>query len=117
MASVNRSILIGNVGKKPELRQTHGGKPVCSFGIAINEKKGEPPMWVQIVTFDKTAEACAQYLDKGSSVFVDGRLSIRSYEKDGQKKQATEVIAHQVLFLDKASKQTAPQTTDDEDWA
>jgi single-strand DNA-binding protein len=104
MAAINRVILIGNLGKKPELKHTGSNKAVCSFSIAVNEKKDGPPLWVQIVTWEKTAEACARFLDKGSSIYVEGRLAMREHEKDGQKRQYWEVVAHQVQFLDGKDK-------------
>jgi single-strand DNA-binding protein len=100
MGAVNRVMMIGRLGRKPELKHTNQGTAVCSFSIAINQKKDEAPLWVNVVAWEKTAESVARYLDKGASVFVDGRLDCRKYEKDGVEKERWEVIAHQVVFLD-----------------
>lgn len=106
--SVNKVILIGNLGKKPELRYTPGGKAVAQFNIATNERRGgkdgqaaqEHTEWHRIVVWDRTAENCAQYLDKGRSVYVEGRLQTREWtDKEGQKRYTTEIVAYTVQFL------------------
>ncbi|MEO6461560.1 MAG: single-stranded DNA-binding protein [Candidatus Eisenbacteria bacterium] len=106
--SVNKVILIGNLGKKPELRYTPGGQAVANFNIATNErwggKDGQPAQerteWHRIVTFGRTAENCGQYLDKGRSVYVEGRLQTREWtDKEGQKRYTTEIVALTVQFL------------------
>ena len=107
MASVNKAILIGNLGRDPELRFTKDGRPVANFTLATNErwrdKEGnnqERTEWHRIVVWDKAAENCAQYLAKGRSCYVEGRLQTREWEdKDGNKRQTTEVVAQQVTFL------------------
>lgn len=107
MASVNKAILIGNLGRDPELRYTKDGRPVANFTLATNErwrdKEGntqERTEWHRIVVWDKQAENCAQYLQKGRSCYVEGRLQTRDWEdKDGNKRQTTEVVAQQVTFL------------------
>ena len=113
--SVNKVILIGNLGQNPELKYLPSGQPVCEFSIATtdvyNDKQGqrqEKTEWHRIKVWGKTAENCGQYLQKGRSVYVEGRLSTRSYDdKDGQKKYITEVVAMQVVFLGSAPG-TAP---------
>ena len=102
MASLNRVEIIGNVGKEAEMRFTPSGKPVTSFSVAVNSKYGENESteWFNIVTWNKLAETCNQYITKGQQVFVEGRLQTRSWEgQDGEKKYRTEVIANKVLFL------------------
>jgi len=102
MASLNRVEIIGNVGKEAEMRFTPSGKPVTSFSVAVNSKYGENESteWFNIVTWNKLAETCNQYITKGQQVFVEGRLQTRSWEgQDGEKKYRTEVIANRVLFL------------------
>jgi len=102
MASLNSVSIIGNVGKEAEMRFTPSGKPVTSFSIACNSKFGETESteWFNIVTWNKLAETCNQYITKGQQVFVEGRLQTRSWEgQDGEKKYRTEVIANKVLFL------------------
>ena len=106
--SVNKVILIGNLGKKPELRYTPSGQAVANFTLATNErfggKDGQPAQerteWHRIVTFGRTAENCGQYLDKGRSVYVEGRLQTREWtDKEGQKRYTTEIVAQTVQFL------------------
>jgi single-strand DNA-binding protein len=102
MANLNRVEIIGNVGKEPEMRFTPSGSPVTSFSVAVNSKfkETESTEWFNIVTWNKLAESCNQYLTKGQQVFVEGRLQTRSWEdNDGQKHYKTEVIANKVLFL------------------
>jgi single-strand DNA-binding protein len=106
--SVNKVILIGNLGKKPELRYTPGGQAVANFTLATNERFGgrdgqpaqERTEWHRIVTWGRTAENCGQYLDKGRSVYVEGRLQTREWtDKEGQKRYTTEIVAQTVQFL------------------
>jgi single-strand DNA-binding protein len=108
MASVNKVILVGNLGRDPELRYTPGGQPVANFSIATseswNKKDGsgreERTEWHRIVAWGRTAELCAQYLAKGRTVYIEGRLQTREWEnKEGQKQRTTEVIANTVQFI------------------
>jgi single-strand DNA-binding protein len=107
MASVNKCILIGNLGRDPELRYTQGGQAVANFSIATTERfstkdgdRQERTEWHNIVTWGRTAENCAQYLSKGSSCYVEGRLQTREWEdKEGNKRRTTEVVAQFVQFL------------------
>ena len=109
MASVNRVILVGNLGRDPELRYTAGGQPVTSFSVATNERwndrEGKPQErteWHRIVVWGKQAENCANYLQKGRTVYIEGRLQTREWEdKEGQKRQTTEIVAQTVQFLDR----------------
>ena len=109
MASVNKVILIGNLGRDPELRYTPGGQAVANFTLATNERfttkdgaKQERTEWHRIVAWGRTGELCAQYLSKGRSVYLEGRLQTREWEdKEGQKRQTTEVVAQTVQFLDR----------------
>ncbi len=106
MASVNRAILIGNLGRDPELRYTQGGQALTRFSLATNErfKQGddwqERTEWHRVVVWGKQAENCAQYLQKGRSVYIEGRLQTRDWEdKEGNKRQTTEIVAQTVQFL------------------
>ncbi len=107
MASVNKVILIGNLGRDPELRYTQSGQAVANFTIATSERfanregaQQERTEWHRIVTWGKTAENCAQYLAKGRSVYIEGRLQTREWEdKEGQKRYTTEISAQRVQFL------------------
>ena len=114
MASLNRIMLIGNVGTDPEMRYTPSGVPVASFSLATSrfynapdgEKKQETE-WFTVTTWRKQAESCNQFLNKGQRVYVEGRLRSRTWEgQDGQRRFRNEVIADRVLFLDK--KAVAP---------
>ena len=108
MASVNKVILVGNLGRDPELRYTQGGQPVANFTLATNESwnkkdgsgREERTEWHRIVAWGRTAELCAQYLAKGRTVYIEGRLQTREWEnKEGQKQRTTEVVAQTVQFL------------------
>jgi single-strand DNA-binding protein len=122
MASLNKVMLIGNVGKDPEMRFTPTGSPVTSFSLATNrtyntpegEKKKETE-WFSIVAWSKLAELCNQYLTKGKLVYVEGRLQTRTWDgTDGQKHSRTEVVASQVLFLDKGGEGSAAEPKGEE---
>jgi len=106
MASVNKVILIGNLGQDPELKYTPSGVPVCSFSLATTEKwsdkdgnKVEKTEWHKIKVWRKQAEIAAEYLKKGSPIYVEGRLETRSWEQDGQKKYMTEIICDRFQML------------------
>ena len=98
---VNRAIIVGTVGRDPELRTTNSGTSVTTISIATNEKrKGEDvTTWHQVVCFGKTAEIACEYLAKGREVYVEGRMVHGQYEKDGQTHRKFEVIADRVVFL------------------
>jgi single stranded DNA-binding protein (ssb) len=106
-ASVNKVILIGNLGSDPEVRYTPSGAAVCNFNIATNEswnskegKKEERTEWHKIVVWAKLAELCGEYLSKGRTVYVEGRLQTREWnDKDGNKRYTTEVVAQSIQFL------------------
>ncbi|RKZ99493.1 MAG: single-stranded DNA-binding protein [Gammaproteobacteria bacterium] len=107
MAGVNKAILIGNLGRDPEIRYTQEGQAVVNFSIATSEEwkdkstgeKQEKTEWHRIVAWGKLAENCGTYLSKGRQVYVEGRLQTRQWEKDGVTHYTTEVIADQVRFL------------------
>jgi single-strand DNA-binding protein len=108
MASVNKVILIGNLGAKPELKYLPSGQAVCEMRLATNEvftdkqnQKQERTEWHRVVVWGKTAENCAQYLDKGRQCYVEGRIQTRSWDdkNTGEKKYMTEIVAQQVTFL------------------
>ncbi len=107
MASVNKVILLGNLGADPELRYTSGGTPVADLRIATNRRfKGrdgnwqDDTQWHRVVVWSKQAENCKEYLSKGSQCYVEGRLQTRQWEdRDGNKRYTTEVVADTVQFL------------------
>jgi single-strand DNA-binding protein len=114
MAGLNKVMIIGNVGKDPEMRYTANGSAVTTFSIACNRnysgtdgERKEETEWFSVVTWNKLAETCSQFLQKGRRAYVEGRLHTRSWDgPDGQRRYRTEVIANTVLFLDRA--QAAP---------
>jgi single-strand DNA-binding protein len=107
MASLNKVLLIGNLTRPPELRYTPSGTAVADLRLAVNRnwmsqggEKREDTCFLTIVVWGKQAESCGEYLDKGSQVFVEGRLQTRDWEgKDGQKRSVTEVVAERVQFM------------------
>jgi len=107
MASVNKAILIGNLGKDPELRYTPSGQAVASFPLATTErykdKDGnwqERTDWHNIVVWGRQGETAKEYLTKGRSAYIEGRIQTRSYDdRDGNKKWITEIVANRVQFL------------------
>jgi single-strand DNA-binding protein len=107
MASINKVILIGNLGSDPEVRFLPSGQPVANFNIATTERwsgkdgnPGEKTEWHRIVVFGKQAENCKEYLRKGRQVYIEGRLQTREWQsKEGQKQRTTEIIAQTVQFL------------------
>ena len=109
MVSLNKVMIIGNVGGDPEMRFTPSGHPVTSFSVAtnrmINTQQGEPKKeteWFNVVAWDKLAEQSNQLLGKGKLVYVEGRLQTRSWDgQDGQKHYKTEVIANRVSLLER----------------
>jgi single-strand DNA-binding protein len=136
--SVNKVILIGNLGKDPDLRYTPGGKAVASFSLATSERwtnqegqKQENTTWHNIVAWGKQAEVMKEYLAKGKQVYIEGRISNRSYDdKEGNKKYISEVVVQNFSFIgskdsgssggssrpvpEEASAQTAPADAEDD---
>ena len=105
MASYNRVILVGNLTRNPELRYTPSGTAVAEIGLAVNDRVKRGDEWVDETTFvdvtlwARTAETASQYLSKGSSVLIEGRLKLDSWEKDGQKRSKLRVIADKMQLL------------------
>lgn len=101
---LNRVILIGRLTRDPELKYTPNGTAVATFTLAVNRRfNKEQTDFIDVVAWRQTAEFCANYGSKGRLVAVEGRLQVRSYEtKEGQKRKATEVVADDLRFLDKA---------------
>lgn len=103
---INRVLIAGRLGKDPVLKYTQAQQPVCRFSVATTEKRGgeDHTEWHNVITWGKTAEFCEKYLAKGRMVFVEGKIGTRSWEKDGEKHQMTEINAHNVQFLDSPPK-------------
>ena len=120
MANLNKVLLAGNLTRDPEVRYTPSKMPVAEFGLAINRRYKsasgelkEETVFVSITAWSKQAELCEQYLKKGSSVLVEGRLKFDEWEKDGKKFTKLSVVAERIQFLDKKGSQ-GRQGGDDE---
>ena len=117
MGAVNKVILIGNLGKDPEVRYTPGGQAVANFTVATNEQwtdkagvKQERTEWHRVVAWGKLAEVCGSNLTKGRQIYVEGKLQTREYDKNGQKHYSTEVVAASVVFLGSGGREkSAPE--------
>ncbi|MCK4788779.1 MAG: single-stranded DNA-binding protein [Desulfobacteraceae bacterium] len=117
MASLNKVILIGNIGNDPEMRYTPNGNPVTSFRMATNYyyttssgERREETDWFRVTVWGKQAESCNQYLSKGRQVYVEGRLHARNWEgQDGQMRTSLEVTANRVLFIDRQNLASIPE--------
>ncbi len=109
MAGLNKVMIIGNLGKDPEMRYTANGSAVTNFNVAVSRQysatdgeRREETEWFTVVAWNKLAEQCNQFLQKGRKVYVEGRLQTRSWDgQDGQKRYRTEVVANEVQFLDR----------------
>jgi len=106
MAGVNKVILIGNLGRDPEVRYTQSGSAVANLRLAVSERRKDGDRWedhtewVNVVCFGNTAENAGRYLSKGRQVYIEGRMQTRQYkDKDGNDRWSTEVVAHQVVFI------------------
>lgn len=119
MAGINKVILIGNLGRDPEVRYTPDGTAVANFTIATSEawkdkdtgEKRERTEWHRIVAWRRLGEICGEYLSKGSKVYIEGKLQTREWQdKDGAKRYTTEIVATEVQFLDSRQNADTPRT-------
>lgn len=114
MASFNKTILVGNMTRDPELRHTPSGAAVTDVGLAVNDRVKRGDEWVDEVTFveitcwGKTAETIGQYLHKGDPVLFEGRLKLDTWEKDGQKHSKLKVVADRMQMLGGRKEGGAP---------
>jgi single-strand DNA-binding protein len=108
MGSVNKVILVGNLGADPELKYTPSNRPLCNLSIATNEvfkdksgQRQERTEWHRVTVWGEQAESCSKFLAKGRSVYIEGRLQTRSWEDktDGKKRYSTDIVADRVVFL------------------
>lgn len=119
---LNKVMIIGNLGRDPEMRYTPSGKPVTSFSVATSRTwtttdgdRREATEWFNVVAWRDLAEICNQYLSKGSKVYIEGRLQTRSWESpDGQKHFRTEVVADEMIVLDSRRESYSEPSIDDE---
>jgi single-strand DNA-binding protein len=115
--SVNKVILVGNLGKDPELRYTPSGAAVTTFSLATSErykdKSGEmqeKTEWHNVVAWRQLAEICGKYLHKGKQIYIEGRIQTRSYDdKDGNKRYITEIVADQMQMLGRVGDDNGSQ--------
>jgi single-strand DNA-binding protein len=118
MSGVNRVILLGRLGGDPEVKTLTNGMTIANFSVATSKEwkddsgeKQSKTEWHRIVAFKKTAELVGKYLAKGRQVYVEGELQTRSWEKDGEKKYATEIVAQNVQFIsDGRGKEESAET-------
>jgi single-strand DNA-binding protein len=121
-ASLNKVMIIGNLGGDPEMRFTPSGNPVTTFSVATNRvfnsgegERKEETEWFSVVTWSRLAENCNRFLTKGQRIYVEGRLHTRSWDgQDGQKHSRVEVIANNVIFLDRKSAGPSPEEKGEE---
>ncbi len=113
---LNKVMLIGNLGADPEMKFTANGNAVTSFRMAVGRsftssegERREETEWFTVVSWNKLAELVGQHLQKGRRVYVEGRLVTRNWEREGQKQYRTEVVANQVLFLDRPQGASLPE--------
>jgi single-strand DNA-binding protein len=106
MGSINKVILIGNLGADPELKYTPSSRALCNLRVATTEvfkdktgQRQEKTEWHRVTVWGDQAENCSKYLSKGRSVYIEGKLQTRTYDKEGQKHYATDVVADRVVFL------------------
>lgn len=121
MSGVNKAIIVGRLGRDPELKNLPNGTPVCNFSVATSEnwvdksgKKQEKTEWHRIVVFGKVGENCSKYLSKGSEVYLEGKIQTREWEKDGHKNYTTEINAVSVQFLSSSKKSEQSSISTDE---
>ncbi len=114
MASVNKVILIGNLGSDPEMRRTQSGQTVANFNLATNERwtskdgeRNEKTEWHRLVVWGRQAEICEQYLRKGSPIFIEGRLQTRQWDdREGNRRYTTEVVVQNMQMLSRAGERS-----------
>ncbi len=126
MPALNRVQLIGNLGKDPELRFTPTNKKVCRFSVAVNRRwtssnggLKEATDWFNVEAWGRLGEICQEYLNKGSLVYVEGRLQTEQLEHQGEKRYFTKVVASNLQMLDRKSEEpelSAPPSAEDEEF-
>ncbi len=110
---LNKVMIIGNLGRDPELRFTPNGKAVASFTVAVSRigrdaqgERTEETEWFRVVAWERLAETCNEFLKKGMKVYVEGRLQSRKYnDKDGVERTSVEIVANEMLMLDARGQQ------------
>jgi single-strand DNA-binding protein len=123
MASLNKLMVIGNLGTDPEMRFTPNGNPVTSFRLATTRtytapdgERRQETEWFTVVTWSKLAETCNQFLAKGRRAYVEGRLRTHTWEgQDGQRRFRSEILANRVIFLDRPGVAPLPEEGGEEE--
>ncbi|MCH8814846.1 MAG: single-stranded DNA-binding protein [Chloroflexi bacterium] len=123
MSGLNKVMIIGNLGADPEMRYTADGTAMTSFRVAASRnytgsdgERREETEWFAVIAWRKLAELCSQYLHKGSKIYVEGRLKTRSWDTpEGERKYRTEVVAENVLFMDRAPGGSSDQDQGESD--
>lgn len=128
MKSLNRAILLGNVGKAPEIKTTGSGIMIANFSIATNDRRKdsqgdwqEQTEWHSLIALGRTAEIVRDYVTKGSKLYIEGKLQTRSWEKDGVKHYKTEILVNDLVLLSRREESiktqtdtTSPEITDED---
>ena len=122
MLSLNKVMIIGNLGSEPEMRFTPNGNPVTTFRVATNRvyttaegERRQETEWFTVVAWNRLAENCNQFLTKGRPIYAEGRLHTRAWEtQDGQKHSRPEIIASRVIFLDRQVSASLPEDKEEE---
>ena len=115
--SFNKIILVGNLGRDPELRYTPQGTPVCTFSLATNDRRKDKTgemqdqtTWFRVTLWNRQAETASQYLQKGRPVYIEGRLRVEEYtDRDGKQRHSLEVTATDMQFIGSRHDETAPE--------
>lgn len=126
MSGLNKAMVIGRLGKDPEMKYTNSGSAIANFTIATSEdwkdkasgEKKSKTEWHRVVAFGKLGEICGEYLSKGKQVYIEGRLQTRVWDdKDGNKRYTTEIVASDMQMLDRAEKTNnqKPENKPDDD--
>ncbi len=122
MAGINKAMIIGRLGRDPEVRYTQDGRAIASFSVATSEEwkdkatgeKKERTEWHRVVAFGRLGEICGEYLAKGRQVYIEGRLQTRSWEKDGVTRYTTEIVANNMQMLEPKGGGGGPSAAPDE---
>ena len=120
---MNRAILIGNLGKDPEITHTNGGTTIAKFSIATTDRRTDKKSgvkqkyteWHRVTVFGRLAEICEEYLHKGKQVYIEGRIQTSSWEKDGIKRYSTEIIASNMEMLGGKRSEDLPEPAEEGD--
>ena len=119
---LNKVMIIGNLGKDPEMRYTPSGKPVTTFTVAstrtwntVNGERKSETEWFTVVAWSTLAEVCKKYLEKGRLVYIEGRLQTRRWDdSDGNHRTTVEIVANEMIILDQAKKENEDQEGEDD---